>query len=291
MTSQDTPRNATVFATLTGSSRAREAWLSAADAWPGVRVSPEIFCKRHDELSATSGGEPLALEAADLYLAVACLSGNSVAQARLQATVVSVMGRLGHFRLSPADRDDLVQSMMGRLLTSISGIPRLQNYSGRGSLEGWVHVLMTRAVLDRLRTSRQAMPNDSDVLLGLADQHDGELEVLKEQHRETFSKAFRGAIARLTVRQRNLLRQHYLDDLSLEDMGKLYRVHRATSARWLKEAREDVLVHVRDELVRLGALRENEIDSVMNLVRSRLDLSAGFFLSTAGPSSSERRVL
>jgi len=280
------PKDGTMVWPVTGSPRAREAWTFAVRAWPGFRVEPEAFCARYDELSATSGGEPLALEAGDLYLAVACLSGDRAAQATLQATVSALMSRLSHFRLGAEDRDDVVQHLMGRLLTSVGGPPKLQQYSGRGSLEGWVHVMMTRHVLDRLRSTRQALPDDSDVLLGLADQHDLELEVLKEQHRATFSSAFRTAVARLTPRQRNLLRQHYLDDLSLEDMGKLYRVHRSTSARWLKEAREDALRHLRDELVQLGALRENEIDSVMNLVRSRLDLSAGFFLSTARPAGS-----
>ena len=103
---------------------------------------------------------------------------------------------------------------------------------------------------------------------------------MKEKYRGEFSAAFRRAIAKLELRERNLLRQHYLDELSLEDVASLYRVHRATAARWLSSARSGLLALTRQELAAALGLPAHEVDSLMRLLQSRLDFSAGVFLAS-----------
>ncbi len=56
-------------------------------------------------------------------------------------------------------------------------------------------------------------------------------------------------------------------------MGKLHQVHRATAARWLQSIRDALLERTRVELqARLGA-GAADVDSVIRLVASRLDVS------------------
>ncbi len=261
-----------------GSPRAVAALATAASVWPGVLLKADRFCATFDRLSETSGGEALGLHGSDLYLSLASLDGDPTAQASLRALVTEQSARLSHFHLSPTDIDELRQRTMTTLL--VGDLPKLSHYGGRGPLAGWLHVLMTRDVIDQLRATQREVPVDDDVLLGLPDEGlDVDLEALKSRYKGQFSDAFRTALSRLTPRQRNMLRQHYLDDLSLEELGDVYRVHRATAARWLADARELVLSSTRDEISKATGIPRLEVDSLMRIVQSRLDMSAGLFLT------------
>jgi len=70
-----------------------------------------------------------------------------------------------------------------------------------------------------------------------------------------------------------LLHQHALDGLSIDKLAAFYRVHRATTARWLDAARQAVLDGTRRELVSRLQLSVNELDSIMRMIGSRLDVS------------------
>jgi RNA polymerase sigma-70 factor (ECF subfamily) len=155
-------------------------------------------------------------------------------------------------------------------------------------LGGWLRVTATRAVLNWLKAQRREPLDDDEAMLGSieAPAEAPELQHLKERYRGEFSSAFRRAIHALEVRQRNMLRQHYIDDLSLEELGALYNVHRATAARWLGAARTALLEKTRDEISKALGLNRLEVDSLMRLVQSRLDLSAGIFLSATRRSPS-----
>lgn len=271
------------------SRRVTSAWEHAVAQWPELDVPHDRFCAIYQRLSETSGGEALALEAPDLYLAVACLEGDARALHQLQQLVEGQLKLLASFRLSADESDELVQRTMTALLIGgPQGTPKLTLYGGRGTLQSWLHVLMVRDVVDRLRTKRVELPTDDDVLLGIPDDGlDVELEALKQRYRGHFGQAFRDALLVLSRRQRNLLRQHYLDELSLEQLGAMYRVHRSTAARWLEEARAAVLSHTRDAIAAATGIPRLEVDSLMRVVQSRLNLSAGLFLSTATTRPSE----
>jgi RNA polymerase sigma-70 factor, ECF subfamily len=70
-----------------------------------------------------------------------------------------------------------------------------------------------------------------------------------------------------------LLRYNVLEGLNIEEIGKIYGVHRATVARWITAARESILGRTRDELERRFGITAVEIDSIVRLVQSRLDVS------------------
>lgn len=52
--------------------------------------------------------------------------------------------------------------------------------------------------------------------------------------------AIEDAAAELAPRDRALLRLHLVERASIDDIAALYRVHRATVARWIQSAREIV---------------------------------------------------
>ena len=78
---------------------------------------------------------------------------------------------------------------------------------------------------------------------------DPELMVMQAQAKEQFNAAFKAAVASLAERERNRLRQSCLDGLSIDELGALYKVHRATAARWLTKATEALLARTRANLM------------------------------------------
>ena len=100
-----------------------------------------------------------------------------------------------------------------------------------------------------------------------------ELAYLKERYRAAFTEALEAAVAGLSDRDRALLRLYHVDELSLEAVAALYRVHLSTVSRWLTCARESVAgatsSHLRE---RLGVGR-SDVDSIAALLMSQLDVS------------------
>ncbi len=56
-------------------------------------------------------------------------------------------------------------------------------------------------------------------------------------------------------------------------MRELYRVHRATVARWLADARESVLREVKRQPQARHGLTDSELESLLRMARSNFDLS------------------
>jgi RNA polymerase sigma-70 factor (ECF subfamily) len=114
---------------------------------------------------------------------------------------------------------------------------------------------------------------------------DPELLPLKETYHAQFREAFLGALASLEPRERTVLLQHYLDGLNIEQIGALYRVHRATIARWIARTREALLERTREALMRTLRLSEPEYESLMRLIGSRMAITLRSLLAPEGGGS------
>ena len=97
---------------------------------------------------------------------------------------------------------------------------------------------------------------------------------------DQLKKAIREAFAALEVRQRNLLRQHILDELTIDDLARLYRVHRATCARWLADARADLGKQTRKRLIATLGTHTDELESVLRFLDSDIELSISRILQS-----------
>ena len=132
--------------------------------------------------------------------------------------------------------------------TVIAQAPRLALYSGRGSLHGFVRVAAMRIALNLKRNKAEK----SESLSGrnvAAHSDDPEKIVMKKRDAAAFRRAFERAISTLEVDARNVLRLHYVDCLSIEEVATTYKVGRATAARWLAKAKATVMRQTLDELV------------------------------------------
>src|SRR5262249_6529246 len=100
-----------------------------------------------------------------------------------------------------------------------------------------------------------------------------ELRYMKTLYGAEFREAFAQAMATLKPREQNLLRQHHVDGLTIDQLGQLYHVHRATAARWLGKARSSLLAQTRRSFMKRIRLSHSQFDSVLGLVQSQLVIS------------------
>jgi len=109
---------------------------------------------------------------------------------------------------------------------------------------------------------------------------DLELDYLKGRYQAEFKQAVEDAIATLPAEQLKILRLHYTDGLSIDRIGALLNVHRATAARWIRAASDAVRDETRRRLHERLRLSAGELDSLARLVQSQLHLSLSRLLKT-----------
>jgi RNA polymerase sigma-70 factor, ECF subfamily len=247
-------------------------------AFPGLVLEPGRLAEHIGSCAELGDGDPCAALgrlSEEIVLAAACVAATPGAAeelerrhgAALRALVTSVAGA--------SSADDVLQRVREKLLVARDGaIPRLADYGGRGSLLTWLRVVAVREALSSRRAERREVPVEDEVLWGrLVASQDPEMALVRAESAQEIKSAFAAAIESLSVRERNLLRQHILDGLTIDDLGALYRVHRVTAARWLAAARERVWSITQRELRQALALSPTQIESLLAGARDWLDLS------------------
>jgi len=215
--------------------------------------------------------------AGDLYLALACARGVPDALAALEREHFT---RIREFAASvdssPEFVKELSQRLRARVLVADAGEPaRILGYSGRGSLGGWVRVAAVRLARDIARSERAEEARRDAIE---PQQVDPELGYLKRAYGNAVSGAVQAALEALAGEPRTLLKMHYVDGLSIEQVGQAFGKSRATSARMLAAARMALLRDIRERLTQVIGIRPDEADSLLAFVRSRLDVSIGHAL-------------
>lgn len=261
----------------------------ARGAWTDVVIAPEelaaYLAERlppiEDPVQALGN-----LHVKDLYLACACARCVPRAIEHFERDCLAHLGpALRKLDVPPEVVQDATQQLRKQLFTEqTDGAPGICKYSGRGTLVAWLRVAATRAALRLVRREKREIPLEDDRLQDIADgADDPELEYLKHVYRKEFKESFAEAMQAITHRERNLLRHHLLDRLSIDEIGALYRVHRSTAARWLADARETLVRRTRKAMISRLHLEPEEYQSIMRLIQSRIDLSISHYLKTSLP--------
>src|SRR5262249_46581288 len=117
------------------------------------------------------------------------------------------------------------------------------------------------------------VPIEDDLLEAPGFADDPELGELKAKYRDQLAAAFRASLATLQPRDRSLLRYQVMDGLTIDEIGAIYKVHRATAARWLAPIRTELVDGTLAKLsAELGVGRASAA-SIVRLVQSQLELS------------------
>jgi RNA polymerase sigma-70 factor (ECF subfamily) len=229
------------------------------------------------------------LRPADLYLACACARGVAAAIERFERIYGDEIARTARrFERPGLPADDLVQLLRAKLFAASPGeaadsereakiAPKIASYTGQGFLQNWVRVTTTRTFIDCCRRPSEAameVPIANELAARLAEPGaDPELELLKREHAAHFKAAFAEAVGALDSSDRLVLKQHLVERLSIDQIGALYHLHRATAARRVARARDALLAAARAALARRLGLSAERLAGVLALVASRMDVS------------------
>lgn len=261
-------------------------------AWPDIKNSPSQFIPylaerlpADEDLAASL----LAAHADDLYLACGCVAALPGAlQAFDERFLSQVPAFLAGLRPPPFFVDEVRQVLrekllLGRRSAEEAPAPRLAEYSGRGTLRGWLRITALRTARSLVRNKdEQHDHRDGDEVLRLvAGAQSPETDYLRGRYQPELRQAIRAAIATLPLEQRNLLRLHFMDGLRLEQIGALFQVNKSTISRWLASAREAILAETRRLMFERMGTSAAELDGLMAQLQSQLEVSIAEVLEDA----------
>jgi RNA polymerase sigma-70 factor (ECF subfamily) len=248
-----------------------DAVADAAARWPGIAPNDERFI---DAIASRVEGEDDVVAAvsrlalADLYLVAACLAGDRTALVAFERFVrdetTRAVSRLPHAPLV----EDVIQEMLVKLLVGAS--PKLAAFAGHGALHAWLRVAAVRTAISMTRRKQEISASDEALAAVADDADDQALAFLKSTYRSEFKRAFVEALAEIPRRSRTLLRLQIVDQLTLEEIGAFYKVSRATAARWLADARVELVAGTKSRLRESLKVSTGELDQLMTLVATNL---------------------
>jgi len=204
----------------------------------------------------------------ELLLARAALNGQPDAVAEIEARYIqAVRPSLLRLSLSPDQCDEILQRLRVRLFTADRGEPGLSRYRGEGRLLGFVRATAIRLAIDLIRQRR---PSEEEILDRLSDPAgDVELSLIKKQYKSKLADALRRAWSRLKPDQRLVLKLQIQDHMSIDDMARLFRCHRSTTARRVVSARSELVRLTRQHLSTHHNLGKASIEEGLDIVKSQ----------------------
>jgi RNA polymerase sigma-70 factor (ECF subfamily) len=255
-----------------------DACIAAARAaWPALTLDEGAFAAHVAERLPPDVPVAAALATVrgpDLHLALACARRDPRAIAAFEETFAGeIAAAAAQVRAARVTKDELFQMLATRLFAEHD--PKIREYAGVGKLRSWVRVAAVRMLLDgaRKKSGGEAPMAPEKIPDVVDDAADPELAFMKRAYHEEMQRAFEEAARALSPEARNLLRHHHAHGMTIDELAAAHGIHRATAARRLVAAREELLATTRRRLsARLGLVGA-ELDSVVRLVESQLHVT------------------
>jgi RNA polymerase sigma-70 factor, ECF subfamily len=214
----------------------------------------------------------------DDYVRLACLRGRpGAAEVLDEAYLLPLSEGINRICQSPDRTDGVLQNLREKLLLPASS--RLLAYRAPGNFRAWLKVVATSLALDvarELGIKRRREVELDERLEALAA--GPEEQYMRAELREAFRGALRAAVKRLPERERQALRMHLVAGWSTAQIGRVFSVSKATAARWLIAAKDQLHVLLCAELAANHA--ENAL--ILEDMPSRLDISLSGLFQTTG---------
>lgn len=231
------------------------------------------------------------LDGPELVLALACATGDRKALATFERAYMSVVrASVARLKVPSADVDDIEQLVRKKLLlpregeTELDRLAPIATYAGDGKLKSLLRVTATREGIDLARKRKSGREKGDDELLDVAaSSQDPAIADLLARSKDTVKKAFTTALAELESRERNVLRLHLLDGVTVDKIAQTYGVHRVTASKWMSGAKSKIASRVRAELAAHLGLSGTELDSVVRHAQAGLEWSVERILRQTAP--------
>ena len=255
-----------------------EAVATARAAWPQLQVDPVAWIGALAAVSSSSfdAARPLgSIVIEDHYLAFACANGDAAAFAACDAILAREAGFAADCtRMHASVRDEATQIVREAMFVARRDRPpAIADYAGRGALRSWLRVSVSRELVRIAKAQNRAVPLEEQLVADPGYGDDPALEALKAKYRVQLADAFRTAVTKLPARDRTLLRYQLVDGLTIDEIGSIYKVHRATAARWIAQIRDELVERTRAVMAEALGVDTAEAASIVRLVQSQLDVS------------------
>ena len=231
-----------------GASRAQEFGMDRA-ALAGVLAGAVAQSAPCDETRLL---ESLRVE--ELVLARACAAGNEraweVFLTRYRNTLYE-----SAYKIAPTESigrevaDSLYAELYGVDAKGQQRTSKLLYYQGRGSLQGWLRVVVAQEYINRYRSARRETSLDAAVEDG-AQFEAPQAEVAVADPR--VEAAVAAELAALDGNERFLLASYYLDHRTLAEIAKLQGVHESTISRKLERITVGARKRIRKRMMDAG---------------------------------------
>lgn len=165
-----------------------------------------------------------------------------------------------------ASSEHTAQDLKALLHERLFVVGKIGEYAGQGRLEDWLRVTAVRMFLD---ASKQADAPLGELAHGL----------VKTEFRELVASALGIAVDKLQPGDRHLLRQHLVAGLTIDQLGAVLGIHRATAARRIVRAKDHLVAGTRREVAQRLQRAVCEVDEVVGLVADRLDATIARLLA------------
>jgi len=192
------------------------------------------------------------LQATDLYLGLACSSGNEFAWWDFDAGYRRFIERVAqHLASAETEAGEVVDLVYTELYGTrvVEGVrqSKFATYTGRGTLRGWLRTIVWHAVVDLHRARRDEITIDDwsegggevdDRPGWRAEAHGGESAMVDRLARERYGAAtvaaLDAAFAALDEHEKLLLLYYHVEGLKLREIARLVEEPRSPLRRWFQ---------------------------------------------------------
>jgi len=218
-------------------------------------VLAEVVKQRHpssDDVAERSLLTSLRLE--ELVLARACANGNDRAW---EVFLMRYRNTLYETAYKIAKSESVARGLADSLYAELYGVDskgqertsKLLYYQGRGSLQGWLRIVIAQEYVNHYRGVRRETSLDAALEDGVQfAAPDPELAVTDP----LVEGAVVSELAALDAEERFLLVAYYLDRRSLAEIAKLRGVHESTISRKLERATAGARTRIRQRMIQSG---------------------------------------
>ncbi len=179
------------------------------------------------------------IQADDLYLALACASGNERAWWEFDQQHRAYLERVArHLARTEIDAQDVIDTvyveLYGTRVVDGERVSKFATYSGRGSLRGWLRTVIWHSLVDLHRASHDEVSLD-EMTENVGEGHvhasfvetnlGGESQMLEQISRDRYRKATLSAIEKafgsLDEHEKLLLLYYHAENLKLREIARL----------------------------------------------------------------------
>jgi len=249
------------------------------------RCAPESTQKQKEEFCSR-------LYIEDLVLTRMCAAGNEraweVFMSRFREKLYDVGRQITREDSAGRDLADSVYAeLYGTRTREGERVSKLNSYSGRGSLDGWLRTVLAQEYVNRYRRQRKLVSLDEESEEGTQYAAAEPAPVAPLDAR--LERATDEALRSLSAEDRFVLASYFLDERTLAQIARALSVHESTISRKVEKLTKGLRKQILKNLLKQGMSRRQAEEAVTADVRDiSLNIRASLAQDSAVASFSEK---